>query len=489
MIWCLLAAIGILIWTYIQPGSILTFGAAVAAAGLCLVLPELLSNQPITSMFWSFLPLLTASAILIWSYSRKDFIFSYATMMPAATLYFVVPGLISAEKFKLFPTTTMAVASIYVTLCLGASMLGWTHTFGSVRRLFSEKRPFPKSSSLLTYCCGAMLFSAYFAYKLRGVDSELLAQSQWSGPQTIYFMLTTPGYFIAAVAPIAYLITKKRAFLVCGLIAFGFYLLPPILGGKRNEIIEAGVIAAMCWGLVLRKPIPKPLILAGGAFCAILFSTIGTYRSVAKESGAIAGVMRAVSSEARETEAAQTPEFRYVEVNNYLAVVACYLEGRWPNFGCSYWNALVHGYVPGQIIGENLKRSLQIDHDRVSRGDVMAKGMPSTAGSTFTGFSDTFQAFLLLGPGIFYLTGRFLRSVFLQASRGSAPALFSYSHLLVMSGVSITHSTNYLMTAMVNLSAWMLVWVMPMQLRLGRLKTANRKPSRQSSAPPVSPVS
>lgn len=453
---------------------------------LAVGVPYLLDDTPITFMFWSFLPLVVAIGILIWSYSRKDFMFSYATMMPGATLYFVVPGLISAEKFKLFPPTTMAVASIYVTLCLLCAVFGWMHTFSSVRRLFSAKLPFPSHKALLNYCIGALLFSAFFVYKLRGVDSELLAQSQWSGPQTIYYMLTTPGYFVAAVAPIAYVITKRRVFLICAIVAFCAYLLPPILGGKRNEIIEAGVILAVCWGLILRKPLPKPLILGAGAFCAVLFSSIGTYRSVSKESGAVAGIMRAVSSEAREVESSQTPEFRYVEVNNYLAVMDCYLVGRWPNFGASYWNALVHGYIPGQIIGEEVKRSMQIRYDPVSRSEVMAKGMPSTAGSTFTGFSDTLQAFLALGPLIFYLTGRFLRSVFLQAARGSAPALFSYSHLLVMSGVAVTHSTNYLMTAGINLTLWMLLWVMPMQFRQRELPKpqAQRKPT----VTPIDPV-
>jgi hypothetical protein len=466
MIWLLLALAGFVIWLFVEPNYLFSMATPLAIGALAAGIPFLLGDKPVTLMFWSFLPLLTAVGILVWSYSRRDFIFSYATMMPGATLYFIIPGLISAEKFKLFPPATMAMASIYVTLCLLCAVFGWMHTFTSVRRLFSAKLPFPSHNALLIYCIGALLFSAFFVYKLRGVDSELLAQSQWSGPQTIYYMLTTPGYFVAAVAPIVYVITKKRVFLVCAIVAFCAFLVPPILGGKRNEIIEAGVILAVCWGLVLRRPLPKPLILGAGAFCAVLFSSIGTYRSVSKESGALAGIVRAVSSEAREVESSQTPEFRYVEVNNYLAVMDCYVVGRWPNFGVSYWNALVHGYIPGQIIGEEVKRSMQIRYAPVTRLEVMAKGMPSTAGSTFTGFSDTLQAFLFLGPLIFYLTGRFLRSVFLQAARGSAPALFSYSHLLVMSGVAITHSTNYLMTAGINLTLWMLLWVIPMQFGL-----------------------
>lgn len=476
MIWCLLAVIGILIWTSSDPESILSFGTLVALAGVVFLLPGVLSNHPITLMFWSFLPLFTAVAILIWSYSRKDFIFSYATMMPAVTLYFLVPGLISAEKYKLFPPLTLAVASIYPSLCMLGAFFGWRQPLSPVRRLFSEKLPFPKPKPLLMYCVGALLFSAYFAYKLRGVDVELLAQSQWSGVQTIYYTLTTPGYFIAAVAPIAYFMTRKKLFAVCGLVAFGWYLAPPILDGKRNEIIEAGLIALICWGVVLRKPIPKSLVIVAGVFCAALFSVIGAYRTAAKESGAIAGLKNAFSAETREIEENQAPEFRYVEVNNYLAIVDCYLEGRWPNGGLSYWNALVHRYVPGQIIGERTKKALQVEYDTVSRIEIMNKGMPSTVGSTFTGFSDTFQAFLMFGPFVFYLSGRFLRSVFLQATRGSAPALFCYAHLLVMSGVSITHSTNYLMTACINLSLWMLIWVLPMQIRKDGIVAKSRKP-------------
>lgn len=398
-------------------------------------------------MYWSYIPITAGILLLIWSFRRNDFALSYASMLPGATLYFVAPGLLVADEYKLFPEATRAVACLYVTACLVLGVWGWTRPFNWVGRLFPTARSFPPVQSIASYCIGAILFSAYFEYKLRGVDVELLEQTQWSGPHVIYRFLTQPGYLSTGVAAVSFAVTRRPLFAILAVVAASIYLLPPVLGGKRDEIVEAAAIAAVCWTIVWNRPIPRTFVIAFGVFCALLFSAIGIYRTVAKSEGVAQGLQQALSSQRLKDI---PPERRYVETNNYLAIVESMLQGRPPTLGLWYWNGLVHRYVPGQLIGTEVKELLQFENASVSREEIREMGVRSTIGATTTGFSDTIQAFWFLGPFIFYITGRYLSAIYHLACHGSPLCLFIYSHLLVKSGVAVTHSTMSLICASIN---------------------------------------
>lgn len=407
-------------------------------------------------MYWSYITIAVGLLVLWRSFQRSDYAFSYPTMLAGATLYFVAPGLHTADEYKLFPESTRAVASLYVAACLLCGVWGWSRPFQRLERYLASDLGFPSARPLAMYCIGAIVFSSFFAWKLRGVDTELLDQTQWSGPHVIYHFFTQPGYFTTSVAAIAFAVTRRPIFAVLALTACAMYMLPPVLRGKRDEIVEAGIIAAMCWSLVARRPIPRTFVLGAGLLLGILFSSIGIYRSVSKNEGVVQGVQQAIFSR-RVNEI--PPEHRYGEANNYIAVIEEVVQGRVPNFGLAYWNGIVFRYVPGQLTGHDFKQTLQFDIPIVTRDEIREKGIRSITGTTMTGFSDTIQAFSLLGPFVFYFIGCYLSAIFNRASRGSSVCMFAYSHLLVMSGVAVTHSTMHLICASLNVFMFMVIWV------------------------------
>lgn len=408
-------------------------------------------------MSWAMIPLAVAVSILIWSFRRADFIFSYPTMMVGATAYFVIPGLIHMDQHELFEDSTRMAAAIYVSACMIAAARGWLNPMDGLMRALPIHTTFPAVKPLAIYCGGAILFSSYFAWKLRGVDIELLQQTQWSGPHVIYLFLTKPGYFITSVAAVAFAVTRKKIFAVLAVVAGMMYLLPPVLGGKRDEVVEAGMIFAVCWEMVWRRRIPKVAVVAVGVFLALVFSAIGDYRRAYRSEGVTQGIVSAFESVADPQLA---PSDRYKEVGNFLGVMELTLAGnKQPNFGLAYWNQLVFSYVPGQIIGHDIKQAMQFEGLEASREDVIEVGAQASTGTTFTGFSDTLQAFWFAGLFVFYLIGRFLRTMYLLANKGQAIYLFAYAHLLVMSGVGVTHSTFFFVTAIINLTIFVGIWI------------------------------
>lgn len=413
-------------------------------------------------MVWSIVPLVCSICLLAWSLCRNDYAFSYATLFAGATLYFIIRGLIAADQYELVPEGTRAVASIYVATCVVCVGLGWSRPFVRLQKFFPLSERFPPVEPLVKYCVCALLFSAYFAWKLRNhlevTDAgDLTRDGGWSGPHVIYLFLTQPGYFVTSVAAIAYVVTRKPVFAILAVVAIAVYMLPSVFAGRREKIMEAAILAGLCWTLFSKRPVPRTVLATGGVVLMLLFSSIGIYRSSIRNN---VGIVEAARQAVMSGSTHDDPRQEHQEVNNYLAVVhSIVYGGRIPNFGVDYWNKLVFAYVPAQLIGREFKESLQLPDVSLTREEVRELGFRSGVGTTFTGFSDTIQAFWFLGPVAFYLLSRYVATIYALACKGSAVCLFAYPFLLIDSTLALTHSLSRPIHGTINLLVFMAFWV------------------------------
>jgi hypothetical protein len=115
------------------------------------------------------------------------------------------------------------------------------------------------------------------------------------------------------------------------------------------------------------------------------------------------------------------------------------------NFGASIWNAFVGEYVPGQLVGFDLKQWLHIG----PRGDLIAReqfGYVGSTGATPTGLADSFQMFWYLGFVIFLAISAVMKRIFMRASSGDLSSQVIYICCISSALQSVTHYSTHVIT-------------------------------------------
>lgn len=142
-------------------------------------------------------------------------------------------------------------------------------------------------------------------------------------------------------------------------------------------------------------------------------------------------------------------------------------ERNYYGYGVFYWNRFVWDYIPGQIIGRDLKASLGLCKDVYNPNDL-----PYAAylGCTSLGFADTFQSFSFLGCFFWGVISYWMRIFYQKAMMRKSLSIFLYMALVVPSMETITHQsaqfTNYL--------TFLILVVLPLSVLSVRIFRANR---------------
>jgi hypothetical protein len=84
-------------------------------------------------------------------------------------------------------------------------------------------------------------------------------------------------------------------------------------------------------------------------------------------------------------------------------------------FGRHFWNQLVFGFVPAQLVGRDFKESLKFE----LIDDAEQVGFEKSVGTCESGIAEAFMAFGYAGCGLFLLLGAFMRWLWDGAMSGS----------------------------------------------------------------------
>jgi hypothetical protein len=136
---------------------------------------------------------------------------------------------------------------------------------------------------------------------------------------------------------------------------------------------------------------------------------------------------------------AQMKKYNVYELRNAALTMEAYdLLGRM-DWGAGFWNALVFQYVPGQIVGFEVKKSLQIGIPIFPYLYYFFNYKVPT-GSTLTGLADSYAQFSWLGCLIFGAIGRVYKTVWASIYRGSMFSVLLYIGIISPAMVGVTHS-------------------------------------------------
>ncbi|MFT5701684.1 MAG: hypothetical protein ACI8ZB_004585 [Desulforhopalus sp.] len=299
---------------------------------------------------------------------------------------------------------------------------------------YNSKKPFRRRLQQLTFnpkilLLGTVflaLISAWGNYQLRSLPEELFS-SQWSGLPVRYLFFANVGNLCIPLAFILFFQYGRFSGLLCAIPPYLNGIINIIFKGRRSPVILFGLLTLLGLWFFRRWKMPRPFLLAAGVLFFLLVFNAGTYRSIMFDDHVVNkadAINEVITFSGTLNEIFQSSE--NVDAMNAVMVTAAVHKSLELNFGANLWNSLVSRYLPGQLIGRDLKSSFYIPYK--SGFDIATRefGYRFKIGSCLPGSADVFAAFHFFGFLVFYFSGRFLRWIWTQANEGVAVAVVAY---------------------------------------------------------------
>jgi len=344
---------------------------------------------------------------------RKDYRLQFPCLVGLGGIYLVALPLASLIKQpdevaqdSIFRFGVMAI------LCLGAAWAGYVwYKPSPAMRLpqFDEKKLSPAAIFLVA-------FGAFFAWKTRNTIPDIDPETtNWTGPITIYVTLAMVMRYGAFLAAILYFQTKNWKMLLVALPQLAMYI-SLFLIGRRSPTGEMLVVIGMLFFFYRKWAVPLWLMLLGTFAMAVFSYNITTIRSTVDESlSERLQAIEAIDAVQSLSAKGMADDRKYVEVYNGAKYMEARAKGGHYDFGLHFWNQLVFGFVPGQIVGKEFKESLKFK----LTDDTLQTGYEKSNGTCMTGVGESFLAFGYLGCGLFFALGAYMRWLWEGALRNS----------------------------------------------------------------------
>ena len=394
---------------------------------------------------------LLAALVVLWGLGARHRFLTFPMLAALVYLGWVLPQAIFVAGEDRLPRDGVLIVLTMACLSLVAIILGWRRKAAATP---SDAAPsyIYAPSRLLAGAAALSLAGAFFNVTLWSLPEELLRQSQWSGPQTILVFFAKLQWLGLALAWLLWL--RDRRVVALGIVVFNlaFLLEPVFLGARRAGIAELALIALASLWFARRWAPTRPMLIAGAVAAVLVVNAIGAIRAVTVElqysdgwppAAEIADALMEIDylgetlGEARRIETS--------ELALATAWAAAAQRDAVFNFGTRYWDALVDQYVPGQLVGYDVKRGLQFGmHPRVSDHFTFR----FVTGLTSTGFYDAFGTFWFFGAIVFWAIARAMRWLYDAAVRGQIWAQYAYPYLAVDAMHTITHGTAAFITGL-----------------------------------------
>lgn len=343
------------------------------------------------------------------------------------------------------PGFGMPLYAAMMALSLIALHVGWNRPLSTI----TQHRQ-PLEYSTIGLIVGALIltvFGATFNIALRNVPFEIREMGQWSGALTIYVTFAKTQVVAFAILWLIYLRTGSKVALAVAILNFLFFAEMIFVGVRRGLIINIFfIIFGTLW--LVRGWRPSGISIIFAVLAGMILINSVTQLRTATNGRAIFGSGITISE---YIDAVQSVEYfnfsgfddkpleSFEIVNGAYIVAARSQTLEFEGFG-EFWNTLVHRYVPGQIVGHDLKDSLEFE---IEDQALSVFGHHRYIGTTITGFADAFRAFFFFGALIFLVIASYLRSLYEKARHGEMWAQFLYPMLLTDGLLAVTHSTSW----------------------------------------------
>ncbi len=365
--------------------------------------------MPIERDIWLIIIYLLTIGGLAWG------LYNTRRIIKAPFLYAVGMALIICPQFYVatynpwrVPDQAFRIFSIMVVLCTIA--LYWGHSKAGraiIRQSYSPPSYRWAIDDNRLFCLGLFisLIGTFGAVQLRSLGE---IEGLWRGWPVYWHTLSTlvlPGISLLLIS---YFQSKKLYRLVLAL-CFSFFPFQAIVVlGRRSATFTLPFI--YLFPLLLYKPklrIPRWAVAGSLVLALIVVYAFPYWRGEFKE-GRYLDVIRERPASEIVSDMFSGEQDNTLEVVDAMILTGAYYETNRYGFGIDrVYNSLVHRYVPGELIGRELKASLFLG-EGVSKDWVSeVYGIPVAFYTAKTAFSEVFGEFSFFGCILFFYTGYF----------------------------------------------------------------------------------
>jgi hypothetical protein len=364
----------------------------------------------VTEQILLWMILLLCVSVFIHGFFKLSRLVQFPFLTAAAFLAYLFPQLYAAVYHQQFPEAAVAKTLLMTILCLLAAFLGYTTNRKPATLGYSWRFNYRR---LIYGCILLTLVGAYFFYKVSVLAPTFDDGRLWSGPITIYVFFGQLLIVGVVLALILHISRPSWITLSISLLGLLFYLHRGIMVGRRTALAEFFLMAGLAAYLKYRWVPPRILVFIILVSGALWINAIGDYRSELTQNERLSAPILSIDYIGNMKQAFTNAP----DINNAVYAIDAVDRDFSLNFGLGLYDTIIFRYVPGQLIGYDVKKGLQsqfeLDYDLSYNFHT---------GTTSTGMGWAFQTFWYFGVLWFFIIGLLMSRWFLAATRGGIVA-------------------------------------------------------------------
>ncbi len=373
--------------------------------------------------------------LLGWGLIRVERIYQYPFFMGSMFVSFLLPQVFALIKNPgLMSQDALERVLLMSCLCAAACWIGYamkpnTKFLKKLNIIIDQRKLFRAGI--------ALMFQGYFFNFLLSITTIQRSDvGTWTGPATIYVFLAQVINIAFGIFLLQTLNHPKVVNIILTIIA-GWPVVQPIFVGRRQPTMTFIIIVGLSFWLVLRYVPPRALVITAVVLLAFIIPVVGELRNRFWDLVFSGDWQEILSASQGAFETQQKGDI--LELRNAAFIADATEKTGMYGFGSGWWNNIVFQYVPGQIVGYDLKQSLQFNFITREKLEYLY-GYTIPSGTTITGVGDSFAEFGYLGCFSFALIAYSFKHLWISAVyQKSIFSSLLYMGLVSPAMVGLTH--------------------------------------------------
>ncbi|MDF7806277.1 hypothetical protein P4E94_02435 [Pontiellaceae bacterium B12219] len=384
--------------------------------------------------------LLVSTCVFIYALRNYDGMLQFPFLMTCDLVFFLGPQLAymvrNNQTYDKYSNTALSNFLLIILLFYVSAV--WGYYSRSNKGLRFPDFTF-NSTKMIVGLYGLVGISMYGRHMLAGLSEELKSSTQWTGLPVRYLFFSSVGTLCIPLGLILFLKYRRKIILPALWSEISSTIAVVVLGGRRSPAAFLGIMVLTGMWFARRMKISRLVLVAGGLVFFMFVTNIGVYRHFVKSDDPqkwskiaeeVFDFDKTISKFAKKDVSESTSD--YVDaLNGALAVSAVGKTFRF-DYGIIVWNQLIFRWVPGQIIGQGLKKSLMLNVPQV--GDTLTEcySYRPPVGTCIPGYAEIFASFGFLGCIFMFYAGRVAHRIWDQAMDGNLIAQIAHFALAPM---------------------------------------------------------
>jgi hypothetical protein len=396
----------------------------------------------VLAYIYLYLFILICVATVGWSIIRLERIYQYPFFMASVFLSFILPqafGLINTYDNYRSVVTPAIIAKTLLYSCMCAGMC-WLAYQGQPNQKWLVRLNIPIDERKLFRA--AIVLSAIghlCTFLLSRIEIQRAAHNNnWTGPATILYFFSGVLYIALPIFLIITLIRPHWLNITLTVITAWPILQRVINGGRRQETVALVMIVVVSFFFVKRYIPPRWLFVGGIFLGAFIIPALGRLRG-GFWTALFNGDWELLTSIAESSLDQVTETGDILELRNAALIIDSTDVMNQYGYGTGLWDWIIFQFVPGQIVGFDVKESLQFKIGTMYDLETIY-GYRWHTGTTDTGMGDSFSDFGYFGCLAFALMAFLFKNLWVAAAyRGSIIAAILYASLIDSAMIGVSH--------------------------------------------------